>query len=158
MTLAIGDKIPKFTGQIETGAITDKDLKGAITVLYFYPKDDTPGCTLEACAFRDTLPKFKKMNARVFGISKDGLPKHKKFADKYELPFTLIADEDGSICESFGTWIEKSMYGKKYMGIDRATFLVDEQGIIREIWRKVKVSGHVEAVLESVKSLVKSKT
>jgi peroxiredoxin Q/BCP len=157
MTLRIGDKVPVFKGLIESGAITHKDLLGSVSVLYFYPKDDTPGCTLEACAFRDTLPKFKKMNARVFGISKDSLPKHKKFADKYELPFTLISDEDGSICESFGTWMEKSMYGKKYMGIDRATFLVDEQGIIREIWRKVKVSGHVEAVLESVKSLAKSK-
>lgn len=153
MTAEAGKKVPAFKGLTADGAITHKDLLGSNTVLYFYPKDDTPGCTLEACAFRDNLPKFKKLNAKVYGISKDDLKKHAKFADKYELPFTLITDEDGSICESFGTWVEKSMYGKKYMGIDRATFLIDEKGVIQEVWRKVKVSGHVEEVLKSLKNI-----
>lgn len=155
MTLAVGDKIPKFKGETASGSITNKDLAGKTTVLYFYPKDDTPGCTTEACAFRDNLPKFKKMNAVVYGVSKDDLKRHEKFASKYELPFTLISDTDGSICESFGAWMEKSLYGRKYMGIDRATFLIDDQGIIRQIWRKVKVSGHVDEVLAEVKKIGK---
>ena len=122
-------------------------------MLYFYPKDDTPGCTLEACAFRDTLPRFKKMNARFLAFRKDTLETHEKFAKKYELPFTLISDSDGSICDSFGVWGEKSMYGRKYMGIERATYLIDKDGVIRNIWRKVKVTGHVEEVLECCKKV-----
>jgi peroxiredoxin Q/BCP len=153
MTLKVGDKAPAFKGETDKGPISLKDLKGSPTVLYFYPKDETPGCTLEACAFRDTLPRFKKVSAKVFGVSKDTVEKHGKFAKKYELPFTLISDSDGSICDSFGVWGEKSLYGKKYMGIERATYLIDEAGIIRNIWRKVKVSGHVEEVLQAVKGL-----
>lgn len=153
MTLEVGDKIPAFKGATAEGKISDKDLKGQVSILYFYPKNDTPGCTVEACAFRDNLPKFTKIKAKVYGVSKDSLKSHDKFATKYELPFTLISDEDGSICESFGTWGEKSLYGRKYMGIDRATFLIDDKGIIRHIWRKVKVAGHVEEVLAAVKSL-----
>ena len=153
MTLKVGDKAPAFKGQTDAGPVSLSDLKGSRAVLYFYPKDDTPGCTLEACAFRDTLPRFKKMNALIFGVSKDTLEKHGKFAKKYELPFTLISDSDGSICDSFGVWGEKSMYGKKYMGIERATYLIDEAGIIRNIWRKVKVTGHAEDVLKAIKSL-----
>jgi len=153
MTLKVGDKAPAFKGETDKGAISLKDLKGSPVVLYFYPKDDTPGCTLEACAFRDTLPRFKKMNAQVFGVSKDSIEKHNKFAKKYELPFALISDSDGSLCDSFGVWVEKSMYGKKYMGIERATYLIDEAGIIRNIWRKVKVTGHAEEVLKAVKEL-----
>ena len=117
MTLNVGDKAPAFKGETAEGPISLKDLKGSNIVLYFYPKDDTPGCTIEACAFRDTLPRFKKMNARVFGVSKDSLQSHEKFATKYELPFTLISDADGSICDVFDVWKEKSMYGRKYMGI-----------------------------------------
>ena len=153
MTLKAGDKAPAFKGKTADGPIKLADLKGAPFVLYFYPKDDTPGCTVEACAFRDNLPKFTRIGARVFGVSKDDLKSHAKFVDKYELPFTLISDEDGSICESFGVWVEKSMYGKKYMGIERATYLIDKTGTIREVWRKVKVAGHVEEVLAAVKAL-----
>ena len=156
MTLEIGGKAPSFKGTTSAGDVSLKDLRGSPVVLYFYPKDDTPGCTLEACAFRDALPRFKKMNARVFGVSKDDLKSHGKFAEKYELPFTLISDSDGSICESFGVWVEKSMYGKKYMGIERATFLIDKDGVIKNIWRKVKVSGHVDEVFDAVKNINKS--
>jgi peroxiredoxin Q/BCP len=153
MTLKVGDKSPAFKGMTAEGPLSLNDLKGSPIVLYFYPKDDTPGCTKEACAFRDMLPRFKKMNAKVFGVSKDDLKSHEKFAGKYELPFTLISDEDGSLCESFGVWGEKSMYGKKYMGIERATYLIDKEGIIRQIWRKVSVDGHAEEVLNAVKIL-----
>jgi peroxiredoxin Q/BCP len=150
-TLVPGDKSPVFKGMTADGPISLNDFKGEKFILYFYPKDDTPGCTLEACAFRDNLPKFKKLKTKVFGVSKDNLKSHAKFVDKYELPFTLISDEDGSICEAFGTWIEKSMYGRKYMGIDRATFLIDEKGIIQNLWRKVKVTGHIDEILEELK-------
>ena len=156
MPLKTGDKLPAFKGATAEGPISAKDLKGSNVVLYFYPRDDTPGCTIEACAFRDNLPKFKKMNAKVYGISKDDLASHGKFTEKYELPFTLISDEDGSICEAFGTWVEKANYGKKYMGIERATYLADETGTIRQIWRNVKAAGHAEEVLEAVKEIKKS--
>lgn len=153
MTLKAGDKSPAFKGMTAEGPLSSKDLKGSHIVLYFYPKDDTPGCTKEACAFRDAMPRFKKMNAKIFGVSKDDLKSHDKFAKKYELPFTLISDADGGICDSFGVWIEKSMYGRKYMGIERATYLIDKDGILRNIWRPVKVSGHEEEVLLAVKNL-----
>lgn len=153
MTLTTGDKVPAFTAMTAQGPITQKDLRGQTTILYFYPKDDTPGCTLEACGFRDTLPKFTRAKVRVYGASRDSLARHEKFARKHELPFTLISDEDGSLCESFGTWIEKSLYGRKYMGIDRATFLIDSEGVIRHIWRKVKVAGHIEEVLAEIKKI-----
>lgn len=153
MTLDIGDKLPAFKTETAEGPISNKDLKGSNVVIYFYPKDDTPGCTTEACEFRDNLPKFKKMNAKVYGVSKDSIKSHEKFAGKYELPFTLISDESGEMCEAFGTWVEKSMYGKKYMGIERATFLADDKGVIREIWRSVKAKGHAEEVLAAVKKI-----
>ncbi|HYD18927.1 MAG TPA: thioredoxin-dependent thiol peroxidase [Patescibacteria group bacterium] len=153
MTLKIGDKLPAFKGETDKGTITDQDLRGSNVVLYFYPKDDTPGCTIEACAFRDNLPKFTRMNAKIFGISRDDLKSHAKFAGKFELPFTLISDSDGSICESFGTWVEKKNYGKTYMGIGRATYLADSDGVIRQIWRNVKAAGHAEEVLDAVKKL-----
>lgn len=153
MAVKVGGKIPAFKGITSEGPISAKDLKGSNAVIYFYPKDNTPGCTVEACDFRDNMPKFKRMNARVYGVSKDSLKSHDKFAEKYELPFTLISDEDGSICEKFGTWIEKSMYGRKYMGIERATFLVDAEGVIRHIWRGVKVKGHAEDVLAAAKDI-----
>ena len=153
MTLNVGEKSPSFKGMKAEGPLSLKDLKGSHVVLYFYPKDDTPGCTKEACAFRDSLPRFKKMNAKIFGVSRDDLESHDKFAKKYELPFTLISDSDGSITDSFGVWVEKSMYGRKYMGIERATFLIDTAGVIRRVWRKVKVPGHAAEVLAAVKAL-----
>lgn len=151
MALKVGGKLPAFKGLTADGPIAAKDLKGENAIIYFYPKDDTPGCTIEACDFRDNLPKFKKLNAKVYGVSKDDMKSHDKFTTKYELPFTLISDEDGSICEKFGTWVEKSMYGRKYMGIERATFLVDAEGVIQHIWRNVKAKGHAEEVLKTLK-------
>lgn len=153
MALEIGDKVPAFKGQTATCVISTKDFAGSNVVLYFYPRDNTPGCTAEACDFRDNLSKFKKVKATIYGVSRDSLKSHDNFAGKYDLPFTLISDEDGSVCKAFGAWVEKSMYGKKYMGIDRATFLIDKKGIVRHIWRKVKVKGHVDEVLEKASEL-----
>ena len=150
----VGDKAPNFKMPTDGGGeVSLKGLKGRKVVLYFYPKDDTPGCTKEACGFRDALPDFSKLDAEIIGVSKDSVAKHDKFKAKFELPFALASDEDGSVCEAYGTWVEKSMYGRKYMGIDRATFLIDEKGVIRGAWRKVKVPGHVEAVLEAAQGL-----
>ena len=150
----LGKKAPAFSLPTDGGGkISLKDLEGRKVVLYFYPKDDTPGCTKEACGFRDALPDFSKLDAVVIGVSKDSVARHDKFKAKYDLPFTLASDEDGKICEAYGTWIEKSMYGRKYMGIDRASFLIDEQGVVRGAWRKVKVKGHVEEVLEAAQAL-----
>jgi len=151
--LVVGNHVTEFEGMTAEGKFSSHSLRGTTSILYFYPKDDTPGCTLEACGFRDNLPKFKKLNARVFGVSRDTIKSHAKFASKYELPFTLISDEDGSICERFGTWGEKTLFGKKYMGVERATFLIDADGVIRHIWRKVKVPGHVEDIISKIKSL-----
>ena len=150
----VGDKAPNFKMPTDGGGeVSLKGLKGRKVVLYFYPKDDTPGCTKEACGFRDALPDFSKIDAEIIGVSKDSVAKHDKFKAKFELPFALASDEDGAVCEAYGTWVEKSMYGRKYMGIDRATFLIDEKGVIRGAWRKVKVPGHVEAVLEAAQGL-----
>lgn len=157
MTLKIGDKLPSFRGVTADGPITHRDLKGKATILYFYPKDATPGCTTEACDFRDALPRLTRAGAQVFGVSRDSLASHEKFSRKHELPFPLISDEDGSICAAFDTWVEKSMYGKKYMGVERATFLIDAEGVVQQIWRQVKVKGHVEEVLSAIKNIVKSK-
>ncbi len=149
-----GKKAPAFTMPTDGGGkISLKDLTGQKVVLYFYPKDDTPGCAKEACGFRDALPDFSKIDAVIIGVSKDTVAKHDKFKDKYDLPFTLASDEDGKVCEAYGTWVEKNMYGRKYMGIERATFLIDEKGILRGEWRKVKVKGHVEEVLEAAQAL-----
>ena len=154
MSLDVGDKAPTFTLPTDGGGdISLKDLKGETVILYFYPKDDTSGCTAEACAFRDALPDFSKVNATVIGVSKDPVKKHDKFKDKYDLTFPLASDEDGKVCDAYGTWVEKSMYGRKYMGIDRSTFLIDGNGVIRAIWRKVKVPGHVDEVLKATQAL-----
>ena len=154
MTLNPGDKAPDFSMPTDGGgSVSLKDLKGKKVVLYFYPKDDTPGCTKEACGFRDALPDFTGADAEIIGVSKDSVAKHDKFKAKHELPFTLASDEDGSVCEAYGTWVEKSMYGRKYMGIDRATFLIDRDGKIAQVWRKVKVPGHVEEVLETARQI-----
>lgn len=154
MTIEAGDRAPAITAPTDGGGkFKLSDHKGKPVVLYFYPKDDTSGCTAEACAFRDTLPKFGKVAAVVVGVSRDSVERHDKFKAKYDLPFTLVSDVDGSICEAYGTWVEKSMYGRKYMGIERSTFLIDGKGVVRQIWRKVKVPGHVEDVLKAVKAL-----
>ncbi len=152
--VAVGKKAPAFKAATDGGGrIALKDLKGKKVVLYFYPKDDTPGCTKEACGFRDALPDFSKVDAEIIGVSKDSVAKHDKFKAKHDLPFTLAADEDGSLCEAYGTWVEKTLYGRKYMGIERATFLIDEKGILRREWRKVRVPGHVDDVLAAVQAL-----
>jgi peroxiredoxin Q/BCP len=154
MSLKVGDKAPDFTLPSDGGGkVSLKALKGGAVVLYFYPKDDTSGCTAEACAFRDALPDFSKAKAAVIGISRDSVASHDKFKTKYELPFPLASDADGKVCEAYGTWVVKSMYGRKYMGIERATFLIDGKGVIRHIWRKVKVPGHAAEVLEAVAAL-----
>ena len=140
MSVDVGDKAPSFTLPTDGGGeISLKDLEGKTVILYFYPKDDTSGCTAEACAFRDALPDFSKATAQVIGISRDPVKSHDKFKQKYGLTFPLASDEDGKVCEAYGTWVEKSMYGRKYMGIERSTFLIDRQGVIRNVWRKVKV-------------------
>ena len=152
--MQVGEKAPDFTLPAAGGGkVTLSERRGKKVVLYFYPKDDTPGCTKEACGFRDALPDFSKIDAEIIGVSKDSIAKHDRFKAKYELPFILLSDEDGEVCEAYGTWIEKSLYGRKYMGINRATFLIDEGGVIRQIWRKVKVKGHVEVVLAAAQGL-----
>jgi len=146
-TLKIGDKAPDFTlpanGDQE---ISLSDYKGQKVVLYFYPKDNTPGCTTESCDFRDHKKDFEGLNAQIIGISKCSVKKHDNFVAKQSLNFPLVSDEHGDVCERYGTWTEKSMYGKTYMGIVRSTFVIDEQGNIEAIWRKVKVKGHVAEV------------
>ncbi len=150
MTLKVGDPAPDFSLPTDGGGqVALKDLRGKKVVLYFYPKDDTSGCTKEACAFRDAEPDFSAVDAAIIGVSKDSAARHDKFKAKHGLNFTLASDEDGAVCEAYGVWVEKSMYGRKYMGIERATFLIDEKGVLREIWRKVKVPGHAEAVLKA---------
>jgi peroxiredoxin Q/BCP len=152
--LAVGMKAPNFDVAFDTKQeITSDDLKGKNKVIYFYPKDDTPGCTVEAKDFRDMIADFAKANTVVIGVSRDSVKSHDSFKEKFCLPFPLASDEDGSMCEAYGTWVEKSMYGKTYMGIDRSTFLIDKNGIIRNIWRKVKVDGHVQAVLDAARNL-----
>jgi peroxiredoxin Q/BCP len=149
-----GKNAPDFTAPTDGGdTLKLSGLRGKPVVLYFYPKDDTPGCTTEACGFRDASPDFKKLKAQVVGVSKDSVARHDKFKAKYNLPFPLVSDEDGKICEKYGTWIEKSLYGRKYMGIDRATFLIDRDGVVRRAWRKVKVAGHVDEVQKALQTL-----
>ncbi|TCP63285.1 peroxiredoxin Q/BCP [Rhodovulum bhavnagarense] len=150
----IGQTAPDFTLPQDGGAeVTLSALRPAPVVLYFYPKDDTPGCTKEAIAFSGMLPEFEAAGARVFGISKDSLAKHDKFRCKHALSVPLLSDEASDVCERFGTWVAKSMYGKNYMGIERSTFLIDREGRVARIWRKVKVPGHAEEVLEAVRAL-----
>lgn len=150
----IGDKAPEFSASTDGGGtVSLKDLIDKKIVLYFYPKDMTPGCTAESCGFRDALPDFSKVNAEIIGVSKDSVKRHDKFKEKYELPFTLAADEDGKMCEAYGVWQEKKNYGKTYMGIVRSTFLIDEKGKIAAVWRNLRVKGHVDKVLEEAQKL-----
>jgi peroxiredoxin Q/BCP len=150
----VGDKAPDFTLPRDGGdAVTlSKELSGAV-VLYFYPRDDTPGCTREAVDFTSLAAEFAAAGAKVFGISKDTVAKHGKFRDKHDLGIPLLSDAESDVCERYGTWVEKSMYGKTSLGIERATFLIDKTGTVRNVWRKVKVPGHAEEVLDAVRAL-----
>ncbi len=149
--LTIGSTAPAFSVPDDNGkTIKLSDFKGQKLVIYFYPKDDTPGCTTESCAFRDQFPKFSKLNVAVVGVSKDSVKSHVKFKEKFGLNFPLLSDETGTMCADYGVWVEKSMYGKKYMGIERTTFLIDETGRIEKIWSKVKVDGHVDEVRAAI--------
>lgn len=154
MELKVGDKAPSFKLKNQDGKIISlSDLKGKPIVLYFYPKDDTSGCTKEACNFRDEFPKFGKMKAEIIGVSADTVESHKKFAQKYKLPFNLLSDEKKEIVAKYGVWQEKSMYGRKYMGIVRTTFIIDPYGKISKIFYKVKVDNHNQEVMEALKEL-----
>lgn len=147
--LKIGSKAPSFSLPSTDGKkLSLKDFKGKKVVLYFYPKDMTSGCTKEACDFRDSFPNFKKLKSVVIGISPDSIESHKKFMDKYELPFILLSDEKKEVLSKYGVWKEKSMYGKKYMGVERTTVVIDEDGKIFKVFEKVKVLGHVEEVIK----------
>ncbi|MDR3635011.1 MAG: thioredoxin-dependent thiol peroxidase [Isosphaeraceae bacterium] len=147
-----GQPAPDFTLQDQHGKpVTLSKLKGTPVVLYFYPKDDTPGCTKEACAFRDARAEYEKAGAKVLGVSPDTVASHEKFVRKYELPFTLLADTEKTVCESYGVWQEKNMYGKKSMGVVRTTFVIDGKGIVRKVFPRVKVDGHSDKVLEALK-------
>ena len=149
-----GKKAPAFTLYADDGTkVRLTDLKGSPVVLYFYPKDDTPGCTREACAFRDQKATLKKLAAKVYGISPDSVESHVKFRDKYDLNFPLLADLDHKIADKYGAWREKNMYGKKSMGIQRSTFLIDSAGKVAKVWKRVKVDGHDEKVLEALAEL-----
>ncbi len=150
-TIESGDKAPDFKMESTAGGeVSLADFAGKKLVLYFYPKDDTPGCTKEAIAFTGHADAFEKAGAKILGVSKDTLAKHEKFRAKHDLGIHLASDADGSVCEAYGVWVEKKMYGKTYMGIERATFLIGETGKVEQVWRKVKVAGHAEAVLEAV--------
>ena len=148
------DKMPDFTLPRDGGAtVSLSDFAGKKLVLFLYPKDDTPGCTLESIEFTAKHPLFEAEGATVVGLSKDSVKDHDKFCKKHDLKVPLLSDESGELVERLGAWVEKSMYGKKFMGIERTTFLIDGDGIIRKIWRKVKVEGHVDEVLEAVKAI-----
>jgi peroxiredoxin Q/BCP len=150
--LEIGKKAPDFSLQNQEGdKVSLKGYLGKNIVLYFYPKDDTSGCTKEACSFSDNLPKFSKIDAVIIGVSPDSVNSHKKFSEKYKLKFDLLADEDKKVVEKYGVWKEKSMYGRKYMGVERTTFIIDKKGKIKTIFNKVKVDGHDKEVLQALK-------
>ncbi len=154
MSVELGDKAPDFTLPTDGGGnVTLSKLRGKKVVLYFYPKDDTSGCTAEACGFRDSFPDYSGSGAVVIGISKDSVASHDKFKKKHELPFMLASDAGADVCEKYGVWVEKSMYGRKYMGIERCTFLIDATGTVRAAWHKVKVPGHVAEVLKAASAL-----
>jgi peroxiredoxin Q/BCP len=150
-TLKIGDPAPDFT--LPAGDGTDfslKDFRGKKVVLYFYPRDNTPGCTKEACSFRDDIRKFERKGAVIVGVSADSVESHKKFAGKFDLPFTLVSDEKKSVINAYGVWRKKSLYGRTFLGIERTTFVIDERGTIAGIYRKVKVDGHSDEILAAL--------
>jgi len=152
--VTVGKAAPAFTLETDAGErLALKDLKGRAVVLYFYPKDDTPGCTVEACEFRDAFPRFKGSKAVILGISPDSVASHKKFKEKFALPFTLLADVDHDVAEKYGVWQKKSMYGKSYMGVARTTVLIDQDGKVAKVFEKVKPAGHAEAVEQALAAL-----
>ncbi len=154
MSVEEGDKAPDFEMPASGGrTVSAKALKGKPFVLYFYPKADTPGCTKEACAFQEALPQLGKIGIEVIGVSPDKMKPIEKFAEKYKLTFPLASDEDTAVAQAYGTWVEKSMYGRKYMGMERSTFLIDAKGKVAKVWRKVSVPGHAAAVMEAAKAL-----
>lgn len=146
-----GDVAPEFELPADDGStVSLSELKGKKVILYFYPKDDTSGCTTEACEFRDTLPRFEEDGAVVLGVSPDSVESHTKFKEKYDLNFPLLADEDHQVAEAYGVWKEKSMFGNKYWGVERSTFLIDEEGKIKSAWRRVRPKGHAGKVADSL--------
>lgn len=152
---AVGSKAPAFRGHSTSGDLIDSgSLRGRGVVLYFYPKDDTPGCTVEACSFRDHHPEILATGTVVIGVSGDSVESHQRFTTKYKLPFPLLADTAHKVAMAYGVWVEKNNYGKKYMGIQRATFLINKNGKVAAAWPKVKVEGHTEEVLEAISSLL----
>ena len=157
--MQIGDSIPEFNlpcaGNPSGAAqLKSRDLIGAPFILYFYPKDDTSTCTKQACKFRDDWENYRNISVPIIGVSRDSIAAHEKFRKKYQLPFMLLSDEDGKLCEEFGVWVEKSMYGHKYMGIERASFMYNNYGKLVHIWRKVKIAGHSEALLTALSTLI----
>ena len=153
-SMKVGDKVPDFSTLDDSGnPVSLSDFKGKSVVLYFYPKDDTSGCTKEACDFRDAFPRFGKTDAEVIGVSPDSVESHRKFKEKYKLPFKLLADEGHKLADKFGVWKEKSMYGRKFMGIERTTVLIDPNGRVARIFPKVRVPGHVEEVETALREL-----
>ena len=150
----VGQPAPDFTlSDQNERQVTLSGLRGTPVVLYFYPRDNTPGCTTEACAFRDARAEYRKADATVIGVSPDSVGSHQKFADKFQLPFSLVADTDKAVCQSYGVWQEKTLYGKKCLGVVRTTFIIDGEGIVRHIFPKVKVAGHAEKVLDAIRAL-----
>jgi peroxiredoxin Q/BCP len=152
--IEVGKPAPDFTLPDQRGEmVTLSALRGAPVVLYFYPKDDTPGCTTEACGFRDARAEYEKVGARILGVSPDSIATHLKFAEKHALPFTLLADFNRRVCELYGVWKERNMYGKKSMGVERTTLVIDRDGIVRKVYPKVRVDGHVQAVLATLQTI-----
>ncbi len=147
----VGQKAPDFALTNQDGQpVTLSEFRGSPVVLYFYPKDDTPGCTKEACAFRDAFSEYRKRGAVILGVSPDDPASHAKFARKFELPFTLVADPEHTLCEAYGVWKEKNMYGRKSMGVERTTFVIDANGVVRHVFPKVKVDGHSDAIMKAL--------
>ena len=154
MAIVVNKPIPEFEANATGGIkVTNTSHLGQVLVLYFYPKDNTPGCTLEGQEFTTLYKEFAKAGADIVGVSKDSVKAHDNFCAKYGFPYSLLSDKEGELCEAFGAWVEKSMYGRKYMGIDRSTFLFDAKGVLKQDWRKVSAKGHAAAVLEAVKAL-----
>lgn len=152
MTVKVGEKAPDFTLKNQDGEeVSLSQYKGKNIVLYFYPKDMTPGCTTQACDFRDNYSEFDELNTVILGISPDPIERHQKFIDKHDLPFPLLADTEHEVAELYDVWKLKKMFGREYYGIERSTFIIDAEGIVREVWRRVRVKGHIEKTLQFVK-------
>ena len=152
--IAVGKKVPAFSSLVTGGGSwKSSEAAGKNLVVYFYPRDNTPGCTTEGEAFRDLAPAFKKANTMILGVSPDSIASHEKFKAKFQFSFELLSDEEQALCQLFDVWQEKSLYGRKFMGVERSTFLIDASGVLRQEWRKVRVPGHADAVLEAAKAL-----